>query len=943
MRGLRFIAVLVLLLALAPRALAVVCPQAGTILVAADNRSADPSVSLTVSGERVVSAGECDNGPSGFATTYSSTLSCSGSGVVTCGTVGGLAPGLWVHRVSLQVAGSAPQVQATRALVVGGPLATNPVEWTVFGRTFVVTQPSGVELVAALDAASAYTAANAPPALVRFDRTAFPGVAMPQTIGVKHHVVQPGNQHVCEADDTCSDNRKTAYCFEGSRVTVDGLDDDGLSGGVVLEVGTCQRSLLRVYGSDDVLRGIELRGSSDMSPTIPVDTIAFTGPAALRNRLEQCTIVGPTDGDGVSVERDAGQPDGATSRENAIVASEVHGAEDKGIKVVDGGVLRLERSCLHDNKNGGLQLTKSSPQATRGGIVTAVENVIQHNVGGDAQNGIIAGVPEDASVRHALTTRGNVVRFNGARGISVVNAADVSLANDLVSDNYRAGLRVESTRPSIHPTLSVRGAAFVCNYTTGLCQDDMTQPCRVDADCGTQCVADTGSPLAVDGVGAALDTCKPGCETPSVDLGLGGSDVGRNAFALNANPDADIPGGINLSTTLVLSSQVPAAGNQWEHCDVPMSDPVNPKKCNVTQVAALDVRVGNGATSVSLGSPSGPRHGPNPVLSSIAPARPRVGDLVRVYGGTFNAIDDAACAPAGLPADACSAENPAIVAANANDVAHGNTVTVTMGGVAFPADVHQVTPNMLVFAMPVDCFAPATLAVSRGSDPSGTLVICDPVGCGDRPLGAVCDDGNACTADDACQPDGSCLGTPRSCDDANSCTLDGCDPATGCSHTVRADGDACTVADLCVAPGTCAGGACDATTPVVCDDGHTCTDDGCDPLVGCQHTPRTELAGVTCHVDQLRALTNALAFVSAKAAKKIAAKIGCIEHRIARAGQTPAGSRARSRQTKKALKCVDRFQQRVRRVPDVDTSAREGLLGEGTATRDAISSFFTTP
>src|SRR5262249_15325182 len=148
-----------------------------------------------------------------------------------------------------------------------------------------------------------------------------------------------------------------------------------------------------------------------------------------------------------------------------------------------------------------------------------------------------------------------------------------------------------------------------------------------------------------------------------------------------------IPGGINLSTTLVLADKVPAAGNQWEHCDVPMPDPVNDKKCNVAQVAALDVRVGNGATSVALGSPSGPRHGPDPVLSFTSPARPRAGELGRVYGGTFNAIDDAACVPAGLPADACTAENPAVVDANANDTVHGNTVSVTIGGAVFAADV----------------------------------------------------------------------------------------------------------------------------------------------------------------------------------------------------------------------------------------------------------------
>ena len=69
------------------------------------------------------------------------------------------------------------------------------------------------------------------------------------------------------------------------------------------------------------------------------------------------------------------------------------------------------------------------------------------------------------------------------------------------------------------------------------------------------------------------------------------------------------------------------------------------------------------------------------------------------------------------------------------------------------------------------------------------------------------------------------------CDDQNPCTDDRCDPAVGCineNNTAACDdGDACTLLDLC------SGGECRAGVPVDCDDGNLCTDDGCDPATGC--------------------------------------------------------------------------------------------------------------
>ncbi len=100
-----------------------------------------------------------------------------------------------------------------------------------------------------------------------------------------------------------------------------------------------------------------------------------------------------------------------------------------------------------------------------------------------------------------------------------------------------------------------------------------------------------------------------------------------------------------------------------------------------------------------------------------------------------------------------------------------------------------------------------------------------------------CSDGNACTTNDACV-DGACAGgPPPECSDGNVCTDDVCNPATGCEHLNNTspcdDGDACTTNDAC-ADGTCAGGPAPN-----CDDGNGCTDDSCNPATGCVHANNT--------------------------------------------------------------------------------------------------------
>lgn len=114
------------------------------------------------------------------------------------------------------------------------------------------------------------------------------------------------------------------------------------------------------------------------------------------------------------------------------------------------------------------------------------------------------------------------------------------------------------------------------------------------------------------------------------------------------------------------------------------------------------------------------------------------------------------------------------------------------------------------------------------------LLIADACANPPAPDGAPCTDGDACSTGDACSG-GVCVGGPApACDDGNVCTDDGCDSVTGCSHTPNAapcdDGNVCTKDEKC-AFGVCAG------LPIICSDNDKCTTDSCDPASGCFFTP----------------------------------------------------------------------------------------------------------
>lgn len=130
-------------------------------------------------------------------------------------------------------------------------------------------------------------------------------------------------------------------------------------------------------------------------------------------------------------------------------------------------------------------------------------------------------------------------------------------------------------------------------------------------------------------------------------------------------------------------------------------------------------------------------------------------------------------------------------------------------------------------------FGPSAVAVT----PNHNLVVADRLNNTVRLI--ACGDMNVCAAMTGGHPSNSsdpvCGMQPTAIDDGNLCTTDSCEilAITHANNTVSCnDGNACTGNDACSA------GACLGATISV-DDQQPCTIDSCDPATGPAHTPKT--------------------------------------------------------------------------------------------------------
>jgi len=155
------------------------------------------------------------------------------------------------------------------------------------------------------------------------------------------------------------------------------------------------------------------------------------------------------------------------------------------------------------------------------------------------------------------------------------------------------------------------------------------------------------------------------------------------------------------------------------------------------------------------------------------------------------------------------------------------------------------------------CGDDSTVAVVNERDQdSATAEIAEEPGCSDRPVGAPCDDGNACTLDDRCNVSGQCTGESKACTDPNLCLVSTCNPATGeCEATARPDGTECSGSLTCFEVAWCEGGTCkgEPASAIVCGsptaDEPCVATKACKPGVGCVPVFYPETAGRECDAD----------------------------------------------------------------------------------------------
>jgi hypothetical protein len=284
-----------------------------------------------------------------------------------------------------------------------------------------------------------------------------------------------------------------------------------------------------------------------------------------------------------------------------------------------------------------------------GGDLEAVENISENNQGTASANGIAAnGARLDGTDPARLVTRGNLVRRNGLRGISVRSYSHAVLRDDFVCGNGTAsqndGFALALLGAAgFSPQAEVRGMAAI--------------------------QSSSGGALVLD--------------SASGDFGTSLSP-GQNAFAFNGPSRPITP--VNLRN--LGATAVPAVGNFWENCG-------RSTHCDEPRVLGLDVFAPNAPVDITPAAASVQRRVPR--LASITPRHASAGELVRIYGSGFDA----------LSGNDVAGDCTAIAAANRCPPRRGNCVFV--GGQ--PAQVVAVTPTMLVVRAPFTCVEPVQVAV----------------------------------------------------------------------------------------------------------------------------------------------------------------------------------------------------------------------------------------
>lgn len=630
------------------------CPLGGaTLTIAVDNQTG-VAQSVTLSGTMLT--GSCSGGTSSF----SQTVTCA-PGLTNCLTTAGLRSGIWKHQISV---GAQKQYKKSVIIAADSNAIANTISWVAFGNVLTVDRTDDVasnpapqcpsppgSRTCTLRKAIATAPTLAAPVLVRFDSTVFPA-----SIITTVQLTQLSDLSIA-ADD----------------MVIDGTDANG---NPTFRGDPYRRVVKLPSGSSFIFTNnrASLIGLSIQRPALsagaqPRDIIVFdgTGGQAQQNRVVNCKIDGGagalttklTAQDCIEGYNGAGV-DWASA--NVVQNAEVTRCPDKAVKATLSAYVKVQDSWVHHNIGGGIQ-------ATMGGNIEADRNVIENSgynaktlvfpeANGLAANGAYAGTPDIGSV---LQTDGNIIRNNAMRGISVQELSAATLTNDLTCGAKNSGTGGQNGIAIFNSSAStasalVRGVAAVYNGRNG-------------ATVVNQSVA---------------------------DFGRASPDDGNNAFTQNATKST--LGGHNFDN----SSSEPnmqASGNQWQHC---YADPAHPG-------ATCD---GNAGLDIS-GVDSAPRQPYRaaatevPVqIASFFPTKAKSGDLVRIVGAGFNAVD-------GYPAGG----NCTTTIQKSNSCGtpiRGTCVQYQSApGVWTALQVQSVTPTTLVVKLPFTCSQPVAVRVQR--------------------------------------------------------------------------------------------------------------------------------------------------------------------------------------------------------------------------------------
>lgn len=552
------------------------CPPAGgslAIEVIAPSE-VEPSA-LLLSGE--LQEASCEHGGS-LASSYTVESICGGAHGCSH-WVDGLAPGRWVHRIAVLDGTGAGQRQARRGLVLDAGAGIHHREWRIHRTVLIVENlDDDLDCEGCLRQALAAAEFAAGPILIQFAEQAVGDVVLFDVLPE----------------------------LNGAPASLDALDAEGLPHRRTIDAGGLTWPALRIRSGGHHVIGLRLVNSGGNN-----DVLLIEGPAAADNLVESVQVVGRSlevcqsngvsgcviDGecrvadeitprghcgdDGIAVRDDAG-----AFGANVLRDVDVSGAFDKGIKVSEGGYALIERSRVYGNRDGGIQ-------ATLGGSLTAVENISEANRGTTSANGISANGPRIGGNDPAtLITRGNLVRYNSLRGISVRSLSQALLRDDYVCGNGDAAL----------------GAGF-----------------------GVAVIDGAGFSALADIRGLALaHNERGGVATDGNSIArLGDESIpGLNAFAYNG---ASLAGRNEIRNLSIQSMS--ASGNHWDRCG-------RGYRCNELAVRLGSVDAVGGAVAIEPARASTPMRAP--VIEEIRPTYAAAGDLVWIYGRGFDAIDAAA-------------------------------------------------------------------------------------------------------------------------------------------------------------------------------------------------------------------------------------------------------------------------------------------------------------